>query len=412
MTDRIPAGAVWALGATQIIGYGTLYYSFTVLSPAIAATFGWRSEWIFAALSVALLGGGLLAPFAGHCADRFGAARTMVAGSGVVALTLVAAALAPNGWLYAAGLLAIELASTFVLYATAFSALVQMGGQSAQRSITHLTLIAGFASTLFWPLTDWLQGFFDWRTIYLLFAAINLGVCLPLHWWLTRLSHRASPAPVATTDAASPRAEIPMLPMRYRALVFGLLLAGFAIEGFILSGILMHIVPILGTLGLAASAIMVTTLFGPSQVASRLINMLFGRGLRQTHLGIIAAVLLPAGVAVLALTAPGLPGALLFALLFGLGSGLTSIVAGSLPLELYGRERYGTRLGWLSSGRQIASAVAPFALAMAMSATDTTSSLWLVVLSGAGSIAAFVAVALLARRPVPAGPLATGDATA
>lgn len=404
MTNRIPASAVWALGATQIIGYGTLYYSFTVLSPSIAATFGWPSEWIFAALSVALLGGGLLAPFAGHCADRFGAARTMVAGSGVVALTLVAAALAPNGWLYAAALLAMELASTFVLYATAFAALVQMGGHSAQRRITHLTLIAGFASTLFWPLTAWLQGFFDWRTIYLLFAAINFAICLPLHWWLMRLSHR--PVVASTTpDAAAPRAEAPMLPVQYRALVFGLLLVGFAIEGFILSGILMHIVPILGTLGLTASAILITTLFGPSQVASRLINMLFGRGLRQTHLGIIAALLLPLGVAVLALSAPALPGALLFALLFGLGSGLTSIVSGSLPLELFGRERYGTRLGWLSSARQIASAIAPFALALVMTTTGTTMSLWLVVVSGAGSIAAFSAVAILARWPATVAPL-------
>jgi MFS family permease len=408
MTDRIPAGAVWALGATQIIGYGTLYYSFTVLSPSIAATFGWPNEWIFAALSLALLGGGLLAPLAGHCADRFGAARTMVAGSAAVALTLVVAAMAPNGWLFAAALLLMELASTFVLYATAFAALVQMGGQGAQRRITHLTLIAGFASTLFWPLTVWLQGFFDWRTIYLLFAGMNLVVCLPLHWWLTRLARRPAHA-TATVIAATqtPVPEAPTLPEQGRAVVFALLLVGFAIEGFILAGILMHIVPILGTLGLGASAILVTTLFGPAQVASRLINMLFGRSLRQTHLGIIAALLLPLGVAVLALTAPSVPGALLFALLFGLGSGLTSIVSGSLPLELFGRERYGARLGWLSSARQIASAVAPFALALVMTTTGTAISLWIVALSGAGSIAAFTAVAILARRPTAVTQLAS-----
>lgn len=101
----------------------TLHYSFSVLAPTIGSEFGWSQEWIYAALTVALLAGGLLAPIGGQFADRFGAARTMVYGSSVAALTCVLARLAPNGWLYAAALFLMDAASTFVLYATAFAIL-------------------------------------------------------------------------------------------------------------------------------------------------------------------------------------------------------------------------------------------------------------------------------------------------
>jgi MFS family permease len=397
---RIHPLVIWALGATQIIGYGSLYYSFSVLSPLIGAEFGWPPEWVFGALSVSLLAGGLLAPAAGRAFDRYGAARMMAFGSVATAIMLAAAAIAPNGPAFAAALIAMEIASALVLYAAAFAALVEIGGQEAQRSITHLTLIAGFASTLFWPLTDYLSTTLSsWRDVYLVFAAMNLIICVPLHIWIARYTrdHHARAAVQPQADPTPPRAGD--LPLERRRLAFALLMTGFALEGFLLSGILMHIVPLLDTLGLAALSVLITTLFGPAQVLSRLVNMMFGKGLRQAHLGIIAAALLPLGLAVLAGSAPLMAGAVIFAVLFGLGSGLTSIVAGSLPLELYGRENYGTRLGWMSSARQVASALAPFLIAVMISAFGVVPALFVCVAVGAVAVAAFACVAALAGRP-------------
>lgn len=399
MEQRIPARAIWALGITQIIGYGSLYYSFSVLAPAIGASFSWPAEWIYGALTVALLAGGLLAPVAGHLADRFGAAQTMTAGSAAAAVALALAGLAPNGPLFAAALVAMEIASTGVLYATAFAALVQTGGHGAQRSITHLTLIAGFASTLFWPLSSTLLEAVGWRGTYFVFAGLNLLVCAPLHLWLARL--RPPEAPAGTPAPTLTPAAAPALPMSRRRLGFGLMLCGFALEGFILSAVLMQIIPLLSGLGLAGSSLLVTSLFGPAQVLSRLTNMLFGRNLPATGLALIAALLLPLGTALLAATAPSLPGALLFAVAFGLGSGLLSIVSGSLPLHLLGRENYGTRLGWLSAARQVASAVAPFCLALLSSWLGATGSLWAVVALGLAGVGLFLLLALLPGRAAP-----------
>jgi MFS family permease len=166
MSDRkIPPAALWALGLTQIVGYGTLYYSFSILVPDVARDLAWSAQWVFGALSAALIVGGFFAPTAGKCADRFGAGRVMTFGSTAAAFALFACALAPGKATFVLALVAMELASSFVLYSAAFVAIVQFGGTGAQQSITHLTLIAGFASTLFWPLTTAMHLVLSWREV-------------------------------------------------------------------------------------------------------------------------------------------------------------------------------------------------------------------------------------------------------
>jgi MFS family permease len=185
---------------------------------------------------------------------------------------------------------------------------------------------------------------------------------------------------------------------RHRQAVFLLMLAGFAIEGFVLSAILIHMVPLTAALGLGATGLFVSTMFGPAQVASRLINMLFGGRLAQTQLAVLAALLLASGLCVLLMTTPWAPGAFLFVVLFGLGSGLTSIVGGTLPLELFGRKGYGARLGWVSAARQFTSAFAPFAFALMMARTSVTSALWMLAAAGASGVVAFLAIAVVQFR--------------
>ena len=287
---------------TQIVGYGTLYYSYSILAPAVAAELAWSQQWVFAILSASLLASAVLAPMAGRWADRFGAGRLMVPGSVAAAAALLLCALAPGRIGFAIGVLAMQLASCFVLYSTAFVAIVQLGGRDAQRSITHLTLIAGFASTLFWPLTTALHEHLGWREVLAVFAALNLGLCLPLHAWLARLSRRAGRTRRRRAAATAVAASSLHAPHAAWSPVFVLMLAGFAIEGFVLSAILVHMVPLTAAVGLGTAGVFVASLFGPSQVASRFINMLFGGGVPQTWLALGATAALAAGLAVLLLT--------------------------------------------------------------------------------------------------------------
>ncbi len=137
MTEpAFPLPAILGLGLTQIVGYGTLYYSFGILAPDMARDLGVSSEWMFGALSVALLVGGLVAPWLGRWIDRVGAGRIMAIGSLTAALALVACSLAPNRFAFAFILVFIETAANFVQYGAAFALLVEINPHVAQRSIT------------------------------------------------------------------------------------------------------------------------------------------------------------------------------------------------------------------------------------------------------------------------------------
>lgn len=381
MTARLPIGAIAALGVTQIIGYGTLYYSFSILAPDMAASLAWSQEWIFGALSIALLVGGLSAPWLGVLIDRLGAGRVMTIGSAVAAAALAACAFAPGKGSYVAALIAIEVAANLVQYGAAFALLVQLRPAVAQQSITYLTLIAGFASTIFWPITSALHAQLSWQNVYLVFAGLNLMVCLPLHAWLSyglTVSRREA--------ATNPTAPVPgSLAPSHRRMGFALMTTAFAVQYLASASVLVHMVPLLAGLGLGTTAALVSTLFGPSQVASRLINMLFGTRLDAIHLAMISAAFIPAGTLILELTAPAIPGAMVFAVVFGMGNGLLSIVTGTLPLALFGSDGYGKLQGKMMAARLIVSASAPFLMALAME--------WLGI---ALSLSAIVALGLLA----------------
>ena len=387
INQTAPASVIWALGLTQVIGYGTLYYSFGALAPSMATEFGWPEAWVYGVLSGSLLVGSLAAPISGRWADRFGAANLMVWGSIAAAAALALCAWAPGGLGFIAGLVAIEVTSAFVLYATAFAALAQVSAQGARRSITHLTLIAGFASTVFWPVTSALHEHLTWREVYLVYAAMNLLICVPVHFWLARTTRRRAVAKAGASASASPI----LVPAGGRYL-FPMMLLAFALLGFASSAITVHMLPMLAALGVGGAGVVVTSLFGPAQVLSRLVNMQFGNALSQPALAVLAALLMPLGLAALVLTAPWFPGAAVFAVLFGLGSGLSSIVSGTLPLVLFGSVGYGQRLGWVSSARMVVSALAPFAFSVLAGWGTTRSALWFVIAVGVGAAGAFGAI--------------------
>jgi MFS family permease len=117
---------ILALGLTQTIGYGTLYYAYGVLAPAISREFGVGLDWFFAAFTIGLLLGGLVAPLVGRELDRRGARLVMTMGSVLAALALVACALAPNIWAFSAAVIFAEAATCLVAYEAAFAGLTQI----------------------------------------------------------------------------------------------------------------------------------------------------------------------------------------------------------------------------------------------------------------------------------------------
>ncbi|MCD2175845.1 arsenite efflux MFS transporter ArsK [Rhizobium sp. C4] len=387
---------VAALGLTQIVGYGTLYYSFSILAPGMAQDVGLSRESVFGTFSAALLGGGLAAPFMGGWMDRFGAARMMVLGSALCAGLLLACAWSPAVWFFIAAVIAIQVASGLVTYQAAFASLVEHAPQNATRNITYLTLIAGFASSVFWPITTTLAAHFTWREIYLIFAGLNLVLCLPVHLLLAR---RGSGQAEPVSGAATHPPVLGVLAPQERRRAMIVVSIAFALSGFSLSSILIHMVPMLGALGLGVAAVTVSALFGPAQVASRLVNMIFGERLPPTGLAMLSSALIALGGILLAITDGNLVGAVVFALCVGLGSGIGSIAQGSVPLHLFGSQGYGAIAGRMTAARLVASAAAPAVFALGMERLGIPVSLFLNAALGLLGMACFALVGR-ARRPL------------
>lgn len=390
-----PVGTISALGLTQIIGYGTLYYSFSILAPGMAKDLDISLEQVFGVFSASLFVGGLSAPIIGKQMDRIGAATVLTLGSILSALTLALCAWSPSIVVFAIAEVLIEVASGMVQYQAAFAALVENDPKTASRSITYLTLIGGFASTIFWPISAALMGYLTWREIYVAFAALNLFVCMPLHLWMARKGRAAA-------GVRRAREHVGAVPPERRRGAMIVVSAAFAILGFTLASILAHMVPMLADLGLGTAAVVVGSLFGPAQVLSRLINMIFGTRLSPPMLAVISAALMVVGIGILGVSGNWLPGAVAFAICLGLGSGINSIAQGSLPLYLFGSAGYGSITGKMAAARLALGAAAPFAFAAAMQSLGIGLSLFATAALGVVGMAAFASVAMATRRDLVA----------
>lgn len=397
MSSRLlrPGGALLipALGATQILGYGALYYAFTVLAPRITAEFGWPPEWTFGGFAVGLLLGGAVAPVTGSLIDRHGTRPVMAAGSLLAGLSLLALAEARGLASYIAAMVALQAVTTAVFYDAAFAALAQARGGGARRAISQLTLIGGFASTLFWPLTSALLALLDWRGVYRLYGLAQILVCVPLHLFL--LPGRVARPLLEAGGAAAiaPPPEAPALltgPARRRA--FLLLALAFSLQGFVVSAMAVHMLALLQGFGLpAAVAVAVGAMLGPSQVAGRLVEMLFGRAVPPVTTAWVSACLMPVGL-VLLLAGGALPAvAGAFAIAFGISMGLSSIVRGTVPLQLFGPAGFGATMGRLSAPGLVVKAAAPLVFAVSLERVGVAASTLLLA-----AVSALAAAALFA----------------
>nr|WP_210280698.1 arsenite efflux MFS transporter ArsK [Phyllobacterium endophyticum] len=383
---------IGALGLTQIVGYGTMTYSFSILAPDIARDFGLPLETVFGLYSICLFFGSLPAPYIGKVMDAYGAALVMAVGSTIAAMTFIIAASGSVAGFFAA-LLLMQLTSSMVLYQAAFLALVQARPLGAGRSITYLTLVAGFSSTLFWPLSASLRESLSWREIYVSFAIMNLAICAPVHVLAirTRTDERRSVSDVGTVLVPG------LLAGRDRGPALTLVSLAFALQTFTLSAVLTHMVPMLETLGLGASAVVVGAFFGPSQVFSRVLNMVFGARMSPLMLATASCASIAIGSAVLAVTNGNFIGAIIFAICAGLGSGTSSIAQGSLPLWLFGFQHYGSITGKITAARLAFGATAPVAFSYGMELFGIRWSLGLNMMLGIVGVAFFLSVRKFVR---------------
>ena len=394
---------VLALAVAQLISWGTVYYSFSVLLLPMEAELGWSRSVINGALSLGLLIAGLCAYGIGSWIDRRGGRLLMSVGSLLAGILLALWSRIDNLLLFYAIWVGLGFAMAATLYEPVFVVLTRRFPDSFRSRITVLTLIAGLASTVFVPLSQILTEHFGWRDTLLILAAANLVICLPVHaLWLRDDTDRDRE--ITSTQPVDRRS---VMRKALRNPVFWGLALCLTAYSATFSAFIFHLIPLLAERGVpTAIAIAAVALIGPSQVAGRLILFFFSRRLPTAITGRVVLLALPASLAVL-LKYPDSTSALFMAAIFyGSANGIMTIIRSAAVPDMMWRDGYGAINGVLAFPFMAAQALAPVAAALIWSATGGYDAvLWaLLVLSTIAAMAFWAAAALSQRTTSPADP--------
>ena len=383
---------VGGIGVGQIIAWGSSYYLIAVLADPIARATGWSLPWVVGGASPGFLVSGLISPRIGRLIEAQGG-RPALAGSAVLlAAGLALMAAAPSLVVYYAAWAIIGAGMGAGLYDPAFATLGRLYGAQARGAITQVTLFGGFASTVCWPLTALLQAHLGWRGACLGLAAILLGVVLPIY--LLVLPKQAGPAAPRSPSAA---AEAPKLP--HRRLALGLVAASLTIASVVMTMVAVHLLTLLRDRGIGlAEAVALGALIGPAQVGARLIEMFAGRIGHPVWTMLVSTVTVALGLALLLADAQAAAAAIV---LYGAGSGIRSIVRGTVPLALFGQHGYATLMGRLAMPSLVAQAAVPALGGLLIARVGEHATLLLLVGAAVLNIAPAALLLPLARRRPP-----------
>lgn len=395
-------GSRWLVGAlavTTTVGYGVLYYAFSVILGPMSRDLGIANSTSAGALTVAVLVSGLLSIPVGRWLDARGGHALMTVGS-------VLGAAAVLGWsqvetaaqLYAVFAL-IGVASAMVLYEPAFAVVVAVTDSARRaKALLAITLVAGFASSIFIPLTGQLVARLEWRSALVVLATMLAVITVPLHGLALRRTR-----PAARGQRHGRRSPGRVL----RDPAFWLLAAAFVLNGAALAVIAVHLVLYLTTsLGhpVTTSATL-AGLLGLLSVTGRVVTSLSTRWLPMATIAGLIFVAQGAALSLLPVVGREIPGAVACLVVFGLGFGVASIATPAIVLDRYGAAGYGTIAGTLAAPVLVARASAPLGGALLAAAVSYRLLIYLV--AAACALAGLLLFAIARRREpaLPAGGL-------
>src|SRR5689334_9178266 len=376
---------ILALGTTQTLAWASSYYLPAILADPIARDLSISSNWVFAAFSAALVISAVLGPRVGRQIDLIGGRPVLTISNLALAGGLALLGLTYSIPMLVAAWLLLGIGMGYGLYDAAFGALGRIYGDAARGPITGITLMAGFASTVGWPLTALGLAHIGWRDTCLAWAAAHIVIGLPLNLLMLP---RLPDATVTAKQEAKPHIPID------RTMV--LLAVAFALVWIVTGAMAAQFPRILEAAGAShLEAVAAGALIGPAQVLARLLEIGFLSRYHPIVSARLAFAMHPLGALILALTGGAAAG--VFAVFHGAGNGVITIARGTLPLAIYGPKNYAYRLGLLGAPARMAQAPAPLLFGFLI---DWMGSRVLIV-SSALSLVALVALFLLRLKSPP-----------
>ncbi len=385
---------ILALGITQTLAWASSMYLPAILADPIARDLDISSNWVFAAFSAALVISAVLGPRIGRQIDLVGGRSVLSLSNLVLAAGLVLLGLSYSIPVLVGAWLLLGVGMGLGLYDAAFAALGRAYGDAARGAITGITLIAGFASTVGWPLSAWGLQTIGWRETCFAWAAAQILIGLPINWLML-------PA-VTQTHVTVEKPAKPHIPID-RTMI--LLAFAFAAAWSVTGAMAAHLPRILEAAGATANqAVFAGALIGPAQVLARIFEASFLSRYHPLISTRLACMTHPIGAAILAIAGGG--AASVFAIFHGTGNGILTIARGTLPLAIFGPENYGYRLGLIGAPARMAQAAAPLAFGLLIERMGSR----ILIVSSALSLAALLALCVLrqdagrADQPPPNAP--------
>ncbi|MFJ2993439.1 MFS transporter [Pandoraea sp. NPDC087047] len=341
---------VLTLGLAQLINWGVSFYLPGAFAWRIARDTGWAQPWVFAGPSLAMLVMAAVSPLSGRWLEHMGGRRVMCAGTLVCTAGCLTLATSTTLVQFYAAWCLLGIGMRLSLYDAAFATLAALYGSAARRPMTQITLMGGLATTVFWPLGNWLGDTWGWRTGVLVYGGFGL-----IAWALLR-SLPPTPVRTLTTGAAhKARAPLPLPP----ALLYGTIMA---LVSILSSGLAAHLTSLLGARGLPVG---LAALWGLGQVCARTLEWLQPRQASAVKLNLVVGYGLPLCFALGLAGMSSVFAAGVFIFVYGALNGLATLLRASLPLELFSHDAYARALGVLLTPAFALSAVAPWGYSVA-----------------------------------------------
>lgn len=384
---------VLVLAATQIIGWGTTFESLGVMGRIIAPDLGLPNEIVFAGISIMMVISALAGPLTGRLLDRHGAARVLATASALFAIGLTLLAAAQGIVLYIVAWVILGVGGAFGLFAPANAAIVEREGGAGKRTITILLLFTGLSATIFWPLLSLMNGMIGWRMTFLVCAAMQLFICLPLH--LFALPKAASRRIENDVVEAAPLSLSPEDGRR----AFLLIAAATTIASAISFGISPSLIELLHKSGASPElALQLAAARGVIAISARGADLALGRrsnpllitilGLGLMLLGFSALLFLPSSFGTLAV----------FMLFYGLGAGILVVARAILPLAFFSPREYGLLAARLSTPQNLANAISPVIFAAILDRAGHHTAIFVTIALALSGLAATLMLVRLVRK--------------
>jgi MFS family permease len=385
------------LSLTQIVSWGILYYAFGALITPMQAELGWSQPALAGAFSAGLFASAVAAVPVGHYIDRHGARGVMTAGSCAAVLLLFAwSRVETLTGLYIIWI-GLGLTMSAVLYEPAFAVLVRWFVRRRALALSILTSVGGFASTVFVPLTAWLILQRSWRSAIVVLAAVVASTTIPVHAFVLRSRPRDigleadGESAHAIGGVSIAPAPATVLTRSYRGLDW-ILAVIFAASTLSAAAVAALVIPFLLANGHSLSfASFALALMGASQVPGRLLFTFLDRIVSGRAMAPVVFLVQAAGLVCLAGFAQSASSVIAFALLFGAGHGLTTLLRSILVADLFGMERYGLISARIAMLGQLSRAAGPVGAAWLASSLGSYRIAWGLLALGvsAGAFALF-----------------------